>query len=101
MDYLREFIEDSDEAIEFWDSVCCEIEEMKDEIKEYKEEIEELEEKVEEIEEELDQLRTDKVLLNTINCGIGVINYEQPENMQLQTIMEEFKEEIEGKFKAQ
>lgn len=98
MEYLREFIEGNDEAIEFWDAVSKEMEELEDENNNLKSEVNSLEEKVENLEDELDNAESESYNLEEIDCGIGLIRYEQPENLKLQCLMDEFKEKTEKAF---
>lgn len=52
MDYLKEFIKDNDEAIEFYDAVKNEIYEKDDYIQELRDEVSDLENKLDKIETE-------------------------------------------------
>lgn len=83
MEYLKEFIKDNEEAIEFWEAVQKEIKqkdvEIEDSLKEADEEM-------------LDELEV-------IDCVIGEIRYKNPDNMKLQSIMEDLKGKLEHKAK--
>jgi predicted nucleic acid-binding Zn-ribbon protein len=95
MDYLKELIEGNEEALEFWEAVRDEITDLNDEVSNLEEEVEDKESKITKLENEL---------LNTefegevIDCGIGTIEY-RTDNLKLQSIMEDFKEQLEHKAK--
>jgi chromosome segregation ATPase len=99
MEYLREFIKDNPEAIEFWDAVSRDIEESNDEIKELKSDIQSKENFIEELEEKNEELSSELANyednFEEIDCGIGTIIYKNPYNLKLQMMMEEFKEHVE------
>lgn len=100
MEYLKEFIKDNEEALEFWEAVQKEIKQKDVEIKslntvndEKQEEIDSLEDSLKEADEEmLDELEV-------IDCVIGEIRYKNPDNMKLQSIMEDLKGKLEHKAK--
>ena len=94
MDYLRDCIEGNDEAIEFWDAVKDEIEEkdllvidLRDEVNLYEESTYSLRSELSECREEPD--------LEEIDLGIGIIEYVQPDNLKLQMIMDDLKDNPE------
>lgn len=96
MEYLREFLEGKDEAIEFLDAVAQDneesLEELKDEIIDLKNEIINKDEEISKLEEQLEEKEYE---LERIDCGIGFIEYKEPDNLKLQMMMEEFKERVE------
>jgi len=98
MEYLREFIKDNTEAIEFWDAASKEIEERDDEIEELKDTITNKDEVISNLECELNENLIDEDGLEEIDCGIGLIKYLQPDNLKLQCYMDEFKEKTEKIF---
>lgn len=97
MEYLREFLEGKDEAIEFLDAVAQDneesLEELKDEIADLKRDMDDKDEELSKLQEQLDEKPDYE--LETIDCGIGVIEYVQPDNIKLQMMMEEFKERVQ------
>lgn len=86
MEYLREFLEGKDEAIEFLDAVGSE-----------KSHLEKIISEKDEVIQNLNDLLDERPYyeLETIDCGIGVIEYVQPDNIKLQIMMEEFKERVQ------
>lgn len=86
MEYLKEFIKDNDEALEFWEAVQNGIIEIKDKLFVEQRSNRELKTQMENMKEMGDEE------LITIDCGIGVIEYLEPDNLQLQSLMEDFKE---------
>ena len=93
MEYLKEFIKDNEEALEFWEAVQDEIKYLEKELDDATDRIDYLgkenEEQESEIEELQEALDSD---LEEIDCGIGSIFYREPDNLQLQSLMEDFKE---------
>ena len=93
MEYLKEFIKDNDEALEFWEAVQDEIKDLEKELDDATDRIDDLEKENEEQESEIEELQ--EALdsdLEEIDCGIGSIFYREPDNLQLQSLMEDFKE---------
>lgn len=87
MDYLKEFIKDNDEAIEFYDAVKNEIDEKDDYIQGLRDEVSDLENELDEIEtERKESIPVDD--LQIIDCGIGDIKFVMPDNLKLSMIME-------------
>lgn len=95
MEYLKEFIKDNDEALEFWEAVNKEMKKLEIGLKEAREELGELEKINDNQDDEIamlqEALKSDSYL-EKIDCGIGVILYREPDNIQLQSLMEDFKE---------
>lgn len=99
MEYLRDYIEGNDEAIEFWDAVCNEIEEKDDKILELQKEVHEKYNEIHQLEDALTEAEQETIEeLEVIDCGIGEIRYQQPDNLKLQILMDEFKESTEANF---
>jgi chromosome segregation ATPase len=88
MEYLKEFIKDNEEAIEFLDAIQEELSKANDKISTLKTEIRERDSEIDMLEEAL----ASDADLEEIDCGIGSIFYREPENLQLQSLMEDFKE---------
>jgi hypothetical protein len=84
IEYLREFIKDNDEANEFLDAIEKEISSIKDESSSKDSIIKGQQGALGECPE-----------FETIDCGIGVIEYIQPDNLKLQLLMEDFKDKQE------
>lgn len=100
MDYLKEFIEGNEEALEFWDAVTKEIADLKDEVSDLESVNDQLEDKDDQIQllkDTLDGL-IDEDDLEVIDCGIGKIKYIS-DNLKLQSFMEDLKEKLEHKAK--
>lgn len=83
-----------DEINEFVDAIDTEIADLNDDIKNLQEEnlskdseISDLELKIEEHE---------SYDFETIDCGVGIIEYVEPDNLRLQLLMQEFKERQES-----
>jgi len=95
MDYLKELIEDNDEALEFLEAMekehTEEVDGLKDELVDKDEEISDLKSELSEAAEEVEDYED-------IDCGIGVIKYKT-DNLKLQSIMEDLKEKLEHKAK--
>lgn len=95
MEYLKEFIKDNEEALEFWEAVNKEMKKLEIGLKEAREELGELEKINDNQDDEIamlqEALESDSYL-EKIDCGIGVILYREPDNLQLQSLMEDFKE---------
>ena len=86
MEYLKEFIEGNDEALEFWEAVSKEIKADKDKIQRLSKRV-------------LDSNETTfRGFPKTIDCGIGQIRYTA-NNLKLQSLMEDVKEKLEHKAK--
>lgn len=95
MEYLKEFIKDNDEALEFWEAVNKEILKSEIALAEVRREVDSLEKINENQESDLEELRAaleSNADLEEIDCGIGSIFYREPDNLQLQSLMEDFKE---------
>lgn len=95
MEYLKEFIKDNDEALEFWEAVQDEIKDLEKELDDATDRIDDLEKGNEEQESEIEELQEaldSDANLEEIDCGIGSIFYREPDNLQLQSLMEDFKE---------
>lgn len=86
MEYLKEFIKDNEEALEFWEAVQNEIIEIKGKL--FVEQINNRELKTQM--ENMEEMGYEELI--TIDCGIGIIEYLEPDNLQLQSLMEDFKE---------
>jgi hypothetical protein len=95
MEYLKEFIKGNEEALEFWEAVNKEMKKLEIGLKEAREELGELEKINDNQDDEIamlqEALESDSYL-EKIDCGIGVILYREPDNLQLQSLMEDFKE---------
>lgn len=95
MEYLKEFIKDNDEALEFWEAVNKEMKQLEIGLKEAREKLGELEKINDNQDDEIamlqEALESDSYL-EEIDCGIGSIFYREPDNLQLQFLMEDFKE---------
>ena len=92
MDYLYEFIKDNNEAKEFWEAVSGEIEDRDEEIIDLKDECNVLKEKNASLNSQLTELLEEPVLdLQTLDFGFGVIDFVYPDNLKLQGIMDELK----------
>lgn len=95
IEYLKEFIKDNDEALEFWEAVNKEILKSEIALAEVRREVDSLEKINENQESDLEELRAaleSNADLEEIDCGIGSIFYREPDNLQLQSLMEDFKE---------
>jgi predicted RNase H-like nuclease (RuvC/YqgF family) len=88
IDHLRDLIKDNEEAIEFLDAIREELGKAKDKISTLKTEIGERDSEIDMLEEAL----ASDADLEEIDCGIGSIFYREPDNLQLQSLMEDFKE---------
>lgn len=88
MEYLKEFIEGNEEALEFWDAVAKEIKEDKAKIKRLQQRVM----------ENVGGQTSDGGYHRIIDCGIGTIEYKT-RNLKLQSIMEDLKEKLEHKAK--
>jgi chromosome segregation ATPase len=88
MDYLKEFIKDNEEALEFLDAIQEELGKANDKISTLKTKIGEKDSEIDMLEEAL----ASDADLEEIDCGIGSIFYREPDNLQLQSLMEDFKE---------
>jgi hypothetical protein len=92
MEYLKEFIKDNEEALEFWEAVDKEISLLKKRLGVCKYDKDVLREQYDILNDENEILEEAVNGIITINCGIGVIEYLEPDNLQLQSLMEDFKE---------
>ena len=92
IDFLRELIQGNKEALEFLEAIDGELKDKDDEISGLREETDDLR-------SEVNSLENDENNLIEIDCGIGKIRYEEPDNLKLQTIMEELKEKLEHEAK--
>jgi hypothetical protein len=101
MEYLKEFIKDNDEALEFWEAVNKEMKKLEIGLKEAREELGELEKINDNQDNEIamlqEALESDSYL-EKIDCGIGVILYREPDNLQLQSLMDDFKLQHQIKY---
>lgn len=95
IDFLRELIQGDEEALEFLEAIEDDLKDKDDEISSLGIEVKELEGKVSYLEGEIESNEG----IIEIDCGIGVIRYEEPDNLKLQTIMEELKEQLEEEAK--
>lgn len=98
IEYLKEFIKDNDEALEFWEAVNKEILKSEIALAEVRREVDSLEKINENQESDLEELRAaleSNADLEEIDCGIGSIFYREPDNLQLQSLMEDFKEKYQ------
>lgn len=97
MDYLKEFIEGNEEALEFLEAIenehTDEVDDLKTQLEDKDEEISDLKSDLEDAKEE-----ADRSYFEVIDCGIGTIEYST-DNLKLQSIMEDFKEKLEHKAK--
>jgi hypothetical protein len=92
MDYLYEFIKDNDEAKEFWEAVSGEIEDRDEEIIDLKDARNVLKEKNASLNSQLTELLGEPVPdLQTLDFGFGEIKFIYPDNLKLQSIMDELK----------
>ena len=92
MEYLKEFIKDNDEALEFWEAVNKEIKLLQKRLELCKHDKDVFEEQYEILNNENKILEEAMNSIITIDCGIGIIEYLEPDNIQLQSLMEDFKE---------
>lgn len=84
--------EPTDEAIEFLDAIEEEFNGGDNEdISEKNEEIEELQQEISSLKE--DWVDPDRLI--SIDCGIGIIQYIEPDNLKLRLTMQDFKEKKE------
>lgn len=95
MDYLKEFIEGNEEALEFWEAVRDEITDLNDEVSKLEEDVEDKESEITKLENELSNTEFEG---EVIDCVIGTVEY-RTDNLKLQSIMEDFKEKLEHKAK--
>lgn len=79
------------EAIENELNSGTEINDLKTELEKKDEEISDLQEEIEGYQENW----IDPDQIETIDCGIGVIKYQKPDNLKLQMRMESLKEKME------
>lgn len=77
------------EALEFIDAIEGNIEELYDEIKEKENKICGLRDDIDDYEESRNKIDAE------IDCGIGLIEYKEPDNILLQSIMENLGEAIQ------
>lgn len=84
MDYLYEFIKDNDEAKEFWEAVSEELSDKDSEIEELDGEVKDLKNKTRRLERDIPNLET-------LYFGFGKIEFVYPDNLKLQGIMDELK----------
>lgn len=92
MDYLYEFIKDNEEAKEFWEAVSGEIEDRDEEIVDLKGECNVLKEENASLNSQLTELLEEPVPdLQTLDFGFGEIEFVYPDNLKLQGIMDELK----------
>lgn len=90
IEYLREAIKNGTDAEEWIEAIEYELNkatELKDEVKVLEDEKRSLESEVSSLEEELES----RPGLQIIDCGIGIIEYVQPDNLKLQCLMDDFK----------
>jgi hypothetical protein len=95
MEYLKEFIKDNEEALEFWEAVNEERKKLELGLKEVRDRVGELEIINDNQDDEIVILQAaleSDADLEEIDCGIGSIFYREPDNLQLQSLMEDFKE---------
>jgi hypothetical protein len=95
MEYLKEFIKGNEESLEFWEAVNKEMKKLEIGLKEAREELGELEKMNDNQDDEIAMLKyalESDSDLEKIDCGIGSIFYREPDNLQLQSLMENFKE---------
>ena len=96
--HLRELIKDNEEALEFLNAI---ENEYKRELDKLNDEIYLKDQKILELRSELEYAKEEADIshFEIIDCGIGDILYKIPENLKLQTIMEELKEKLEHEAK--
>jgi hypothetical protein len=95
IEYLKEFIKDNKEALEFWEAVNEERKKLELGLKEARDQLGELEKINGNQDDEIAILQAaleSDANLEKIDCGIGSIFYREPDNLQLQSLMEDFKE---------
>jgi chromosome segregation ATPase len=99
IEHLRDLIKDDEEAIEFLDAIKDELNDANEELDDANKKIDKLTDENKEQEKEIELLEASlesDADMERIDCGIGVILYRQPENLQLEIIMDEFKEKMES-----
>lgn len=75
-----------EEAIEFLDAIFENAEQLESDLKDSEKEVEGLQSELDDIDEDAyDEAETTNA---TINCGIGTIEYAEPDNLQLQSVMD-------------
>ena len=91
IEFLQDIINaetfNKEEALEFLDSIQDDQKDLQEELDGANDEINDLEEKVKELESQLDELQEGDVD-SKIDCGIGEIEYNEPDNILLQDLME-------------
>lgn len=76
-----------DEAIEFLEAIEIDVDGLIDELDDANTEITSLESKIDDLKEEVNELEgTDTN--SEIECGIGTIEYNEPDNLLLQDVMD-------------
>lgn len=98
IDELRKIIaEDNfkiDEATEFLDAIESEMNELKEELSDCESELKSSQEEVSDLETKLEEAENQE-MTSVIECGIGTIEFNEPDNLVLQDIMEN----LEGAIK--
>lgn len=86
-DYVKEFLKGNDEALEFLEALQTDndfkLKKLQDRNVELAGEVAELE------------IAEDMASLETIDFGIGILEYKEPDNIKLQSFMEELKDKYE------
>jgi alanyl-tRNA synthetase len=95
MEYLKEFIEGNEEALEFLEAM---EKERIDEVDELKNRLKDKDEEISGLESDLSDAQQQKENYEVIDCVIGTIEY-RTDNLKLQSIMEDLKEQLEHKAK--
>ena len=92
-DYLKEFLKGNDEGLEFLEAM---VKQDNDRTKELQSEIEDYKYKITQFESELTWLYyPSKIYDNQIDFGIGILEYKEPDNLNLQIFMEELRSKHE------
>jgi septal ring factor EnvC (AmiA/AmiB activator) len=97
---LRKIIKEEnfnqEEALEFLEAIENGSDKLEQDLDEANDELKKAEENVEELETEVESLENGENM-EEIDCGIGVINYEEPDNILLQELLTN----LEGAIKKQ
>ncbi len=77
----------TDEALEFLDAIEENADALISDLESEQDEVKSLEEKVDDLRSEINSLE-DSDMGQEIDCGIGIIEYAEPDNLVLQDVME-------------
>lgn len=82
-----------DEAIEFLDAIESDADELQDELDTTTDDLKDKDSEIDNLKDEVNSMENSETT-NQIDCGIGTIDYDTPNNLVLQDIMENLGELI-------